>query len=194
MLLPQRKSSAHQARRRALPLAALALPLLAASAFAHAEGFSVSSPAFADNGMLPAVHAGAGECGGQNTSPPIAWKNLPTATRSVVVTMKDPDGAKGGGVVHWVAYNIPASVTSLATGAGNESSDHITVGKNISGAMAYRGACPPVGDAPHHYIITVVATDLEPGRLPPGLDAAGLQVALAGHTLNGTTIVARYAR
>ncbi|MBN4667488.1 YbhB/YbcL family Raf kinase inhibitor-like protein [Pandoraea nosoerga] len=161
---------------------------------AHAEGMSVSSSAFADNGMLPAVHAGAGECGGQNMSPPIAWKNLPQATRSVVITMKDPDGAKGGGVVHWAVYNVPATVSSLAAGAANETSEQLTVGKNVSGAMAYRGACPPLGDTPHHYIITVTATDLEPGRLPPGLDAAGLALALAGHTLSGSTIVARYAR
>ncbi len=173
-------------------LAALAMTF--AASVAHAEGMSVSSSAFADNGLLPAVHAGLGDCGGKNESPPIAWKNLPQATRSVVITMKDPDGAKGGGVVHWVAYNIPASVTSMAAGAGNETGDGITVGKNVSGAMAYRGACPPVGDSPHHYIITVTATDLEPGRLPPGLDAAGLAVALAGHTLNGSTIVARYGR
>ncbi|MFJ2993732.1 YbhB/YbcL family Raf kinase inhibitor-like protein [Pandoraea sp. NPDC087047] len=171
---------------------AIAMALLAGAA--HAQGMSVSSGAFADSGLLPAQHAGLGECGGQNVSPPLAWNNLPQATRSVVIRMTDPDGAKGGGVVHWIAYNIPASVTSLPAGAGNASGDHITVGKNISGAEAYRGACPPVGDTPHHYIITVTATDLEPGRLPPGLDAAGLAVALAGHTLNGSTIVARYGR
>lgn len=161
---------------------------------AHAEGMSVSSSAFKDGGLLPAEYAGANECGGKNTSPPLEWKNLPQATHSVVIKMTDPDGAKGGGVVHWIAYNVPASVTSLAAGAGNKSGDNITVGKNISGAEAYRGACPPVGDTPHHYIITVTATDIAPGSLPPGLDAAGLTVALAGHTLNGSTIVARYGR
>ncbi|WP_322880423.1 YbhB/YbcL family Raf kinase inhibitor-like protein [Pandoraea sputorum] len=161
---------------------------------AHAEGMSVSSSAFKDGGLLPADYAGANECGGKNTSPPLEWKNLPQATHSVVIRMTDPDGAKGGGVVHWIAYNIPASVTSLAAGAGNKSGDNITVGKNISGAEAYRGACPPVGDTSHHYIITVTATDIAPGSLPPGLDAAGLTVALAGHTLNGSTIVARYGR
>ncbi|AIU26016.2 phosphatidylethanolamine-binding protein [Pandoraea pnomenusa] len=189
--------SAHPTRgvRRLNVAAAVLVATFAAGAgVARAEGMSVSSPAFADGGMLPAIHAGLGDCGGQNVSPPIEWKNLPQATRSVVVTMKDPDGAKGGGVVHWVAYNIPATVASLAAGAGNQSGDHITVGKNVSGATIYRGACPPVGDSPHHYIITVTATDLDPGRLPPGLDASGLSVALAGHTLNGSTIVARYGR
>ncbi|WP_237172097.1 YbhB/YbcL family Raf kinase inhibitor-like protein [Pandoraea norimbergensis] len=184
-------------RRHASAMAmALTFGVLAAGASVAqaAEGMSVSSSAFPDNGMLPAAHAGLGECGGQNISPPVEWKQLPQGTRSVVVTMKDPDGAKGGGVVHWLAYNIPATATGLAAGAGNETTAQVTVGKNISGATAYRGACPPVGDAPHHYIISVTATDLEPGRLPPGLDANGLTAALAGHTLNGSTIVARYAR
>ncbi|WP_157112325.1 YbhB/YbcL family Raf kinase inhibitor-like protein [Pandoraea faecigallinarum] len=175
--------------------AAVAMTLFTGlAAVAHAQGMSVSSSAFADNALLPAIHAGAGDCGGTNTSPPLEWKNLPQATRSVVIKMTDPDGAKGGGVVHWIAYNIPASVLSLPAGAGDKSGDQITVGKNVSGAAAYRGACPPVGDTPHHYVITVTATDLDPGRLPPGLDAAGLAVALAGHTLNGSTIVARYGR
>ncbi|MDR3397332.1 MAG: YbhB/YbcL family Raf kinase inhibitor-like protein [Pandoraea sp.] len=173
---------------------AAAIAMAFAAGTAHAEGMSVSSSAFADSGLLPAVHAGLGECGGKNVSPPVEWKNLPQATRSVVITMKDPDGAKGGGVVHWVAYNIPATVSSLAAGAGNETSPQVTVGKNVSGAMAYRGACPPVGDTPHHYIITVTATDIEPGQLPAGLDANGLSAALAGHTINGSTIVARYGR
>ncbi|VVE03874.1 YbhB/YbcL family Raf kinase inhibitor-like protein [Pandoraea terrigena] len=174
--------------------AAIAVALATGAGAACAEGMRVSSSAFADGGVLPAIHAGLGECGGKNISPPLAWQYLPQGTRSLVITMKDPDGAKGGGVVHWLAYNIPATVSSLAAGAGNETNEHVTLGKNVSGAMAYRGACPPVGDSPHHYIITVTATDLEPGRLPPGLDANGLTAALAGHTLNGSTLVARYSR
>lgn len=187
-------SAAGKQSLRIAGAAAVAVMLATGAGVACAEGMSVSSSAFADGGMLPAIHAGLGKCGGKNVSPPLAWQHLPQATRSVVITMKDPDGAKGGGVVHWLAYNIPATVSSLAAGAGNEMNEHVTLGKNVSGAMAYRGACPPVGDSPHHYIITVTATDLEPGRLPPGLDANGLTTALAGHTLNGSTLVARYGR
>lgn len=179
--------------KRIAGAAAIAMTLCTAFVgTARAQGMSVSSSAFADGGMLPAVHAG--DCGGGNESPPLEWKNLPRGTRSVVIRMTDPDGAKGGGVVHWLAYNIPASTLSLSAGAGNKTSDKVTVGRNISGAEAYRGACPPVGDTPHHYIITVTATDLEPGTLPPGLDANGLSLLTAGRTLNGTTIVARYGR
>ncbi|MCI3206678.1 MULTISPECIES: YbhB/YbcL family Raf kinase inhibitor-like protein [Pandoraea] len=175
--------------------AAMAVTLLAGFAgTARAEGMSVSSSAFTDSALLPAIHAGLDACGGENKSPPLEWKNLPQGTRSVVIKMTDPDGAKGGGVVHWIAYNIPASMTSLPAGAGEKTGPNITVGKNITGSEAYRGACPPVGDTPHHYIITVTATDIAPGDLPAGLDANGLAARLAGHTLNGSTIVARYGR
>jgi phosphatidylethanolamine-binding protein (PEBP) family uncharacterized protein len=34
--------------------------------------------------------------------------------------------------------------------------------------MAYRGMCPTVGDLPHHYTLTVVASDLAKGALPDG--------------------------
>ncbi|WP_050454469.1 hypothetical protein [Candidatus Burkholderia verschuerenii] len=68
------------------------------------------------------------------------------------------------------------------------------LGQNMTGAAQYRGPCPPVGDVPHHYLLTVTATDLEPGALPPGLDLHSLETRLAGHTLSGSTIVGRYGR
>lgn len=181
-------------RSRRLLAGVLLSALGSVSLAAHAEGMHLTSSAFEDNGLLPATYAGLAECGGTNTSPPLAWQNMPAGTRSIVITIKDPDGNKGGGVVHWLAYNIPPHVTSFAAGAGNKTTADVTVGKNIAGVEAYRGMCPPVGDTAHHYIISLTATDLEPGRLPPGLDANGLTAALAGHTINGTTLVVRYAR
>eukprot|EP01036_Dinobryon_divergens_P059663 gene59663-79595_t len=77
--------------------------------------FGDISSAFADNGTIPAEHAGAGECGGKNISPPVAWSNLPPKTRSVAVLVFDPDGAAGLGVSHWVAYNIAAERGELKT-------------------------------------------------------------------------------
>jgi phosphatidylethanolamine-binding protein (PEBP) family uncharacterized protein len=54
--------------------------------------------------------------------------------------------------------------------------------------------CAPVGDVPHHYTMTVVATDLEPSALPPGLTRDELLAALKGHALEGQSIVGRYGR
>lgn len=77
---------------------------------AQAAGMKVTSSAFADGATMPKIHAGdAPGCGGQGVSPPVAWSDLPAGTRSVAVLMSDPDGGKGLGVSHWVAYNIPAA-------------------------------------------------------------------------------------
>lgn len=170
--------------------AALASSTLACTA--HAASFSVTSPAFEDGGAIDARYAGPGVCGGENISLPVAWHDLPRATRSVVVTLTDPNGPKGIGVTHWIAYNLAPEPSRLDAGAAI--SAPASVGLNMTKAAAYRGPCPPVGDTPHHYLLTVTATDLAPGDLPQGLDYAALQERLTGHTLTGSTVVGRYGR
>lgn len=61
-------------------------------------------------------------------------------------------------------------------------------------AVAYLGPCPPPGDAPHHYYITVYATDLAPAALASGLTREQFFSALTGHALGTTTTVALYGR
>ncbi|MET3495630.1 YbhB/YbcL family Raf kinase inhibitor-like protein [Variovorax boronicumulans] len=153
-------------------------------------GMKVTSTAFADNGLIPAEYANVGDCGGKNVSMPVAWTQLPAKTRSVAVLMSDPDGGLGLGVSHWVAYNIPAERGQLKA---NETGG-FTVGVNVAGAAAYRGMCPPAGDHPHHYVLTVVASDLAPGALPAGLTRDALLAALKGHALGGQSVVGLYSR
>ena len=125
-------------------------------------------------------------------SPQVSWSNIPAGTKSVAILLFDPDGNKGLGVSHWVAYNIASDSGQLKEGAGQVDSAEITVGKNIGGQAAYRGACPPVGDIPHHYVMTVIASDLAPMSLPKGLSRDELLAALKGHTFNGQSVVGRY--
>lgn len=170
--------------------------MLAVSAgFSHAAGMQVSSSSFAEGGVIPKLHAGnSGDCGGKGVSPQVAWSNLPAGTKSVAVFMVDPDGANGLGVSHWVAYNIAADRGQLKQGEGQIDGAGATVGKNVSGATAYRGMCPPIGDVPHHYVITVVATGLDSSALPPGLTRDELLAALKGHALGAQSTVGRYSR
>jgi Raf kinase inhibitor-like YbhB/YbcL family protein len=159
---------------------------------AHATGMSVTSSAFEDGGAIPARFAGPAACGGDNVSLPVAWHDLPAGTRSVVVTLTDPNGPKGLGVTHWIAYGIAPDAGSLDAGA--TLAPPAVQGQNMTGAAQYRGPCPPVGDIAHHYLLTVTATDVTPGALPPGLDLHTLETRLTGHTLSGASIVGRYAR
>ena len=73
---------------------------------------SLSSTAFANNGTLPLRYAST-EVGGQNVSPPLSWSGAPSGTRSFVLVCLDPDA---NNFVHWVMYDIPASVNSLPEG------------------------------------------------------------------------------
>jgi Raf kinase inhibitor-like YbhB/YbcL family protein len=172
----------------------LAGTLWLASGFANAAGMQVSSSAFSDGGVIPKLHGNTGECGGKGVSPAVAWSNLPSGTKSVAILLSDPDGANGLGVSHWVAYNIAASRGQLKQGEGQADGKGITVGKNSTGTAAYRGMCPPPGDVPHHYVLTVIATDLDPTALQPGMTKDALLAALKDHALGGQSIVGRYGR
>jgi Raf kinase inhibitor-like YbhB/YbcL family protein len=185
-------------------LAAAALAVSLASAQAGAADpasklFTLSSPAFTDDARLPLQYAGGTLCGkasrGGNTSPPLAWTNPPAGTRSFAVVMIDPDGRRGLGSVHWVAYNIPASRTGLQEGEGGAPPPaDVTPGKNSRGTAGYTGPCGPPADAPHHYVINVLALDLAPGALTAGLDRDQLLQAIAGHSLGPASLVVRYRR
>lgn len=164
---------------------------------ANAAPFSLFSSSFTDGGMLTSKNAADDPmrmCGGQNVSPALAWSNAPTKTRSFVIFLQDPDGLLGQGVSHWVGYGIPANVTSLAEGELTHSSNRFVGGKGTRDNALYIGPCPPAGEAPHHYVFTIVATDLEPQALKPGMTRDEVYAAIKGHTLGGTSIVGRYAR
>lgn len=157
-----------------------------------AEPFLLSSPAFKDGTPLAKKNAGNRKdnpnCVGENISPPLAWANPPAGTKSFALTMVDPEGRGGMGVIHWVAYGIPVSVTSFAEGEVSKPSPNYVGGKGTAGAATYMGPCTPRG-APHHYTFTLIATDLEPGDLPAGLTREELFAKLTGHTKGATGLV-----
>lgn len=164
---------------------------------AAGNGFRMTSSAFEDGGILTARQAADDPtrmCGGQNISPPLQWTNVPAGTKSFALVLLDPDGLLGQGVVHWVAYGIPGNVTSFAEGEMTKQSEKFVGGKGTRDNAMYIGPCPPVGDALHHYIFTLIATDLEPNALKAGLTHDELYAAIKGHAKGGTSIVGRYAR
>jgi Raf kinase inhibitor-like YbhB/YbcL family protein len=175
--------------------AACLLPAPHASA-AGKKVFDISSPALRDFGMLKTKYAGKNEqnknCVGDNVSPPLKWSNAPANTKSFAIIMFDPVGRGGLGVVHWVAYDIPASKTSLKEGEASQPSNEFKGGKNTPGLTTYFGPCPPFGDKPHPYVITLVASDLAPGTLQAGMTRDELAAALNGHILGATSMVARF--
>ena len=67
-------------------------------------------------------------------------------------------------------------------------------GKNTVGwtTISVRAGRPAM--SPHHYIITLIATSLEPGQLVPGLTREELLAKLRGKGLAPASIVGKYVR
>ena len=85
--------------------------------------FAVTSNSFKDGDYLGKDHILSSDfgfgCAGGNQSPHLRWSGAPAGTKSFAVTCYDPDAPTGSGFWHWVAINIPPSVTELALGAGS---------------------------------------------------------------------------
>jgi len=159
------------------------------------EALTLSSPGLADGGMLSAKNGGNlasnPNCSGQNVAPALVWGAGPSDTKSYAILMFDPDGRRGLGVVHWVAYGIAASVSRFEEGEAGQATDKYVHGVGTRGVHAYTGPCAPPGTGLHHYIITLIATDLSPDALPPGLTRDELLTRLDGHALAATSIVVK---
>lgn len=160
--------------------------------------FRLTSPQYADNVMLERKNAGNfaknPNCTGQNVSPALQWSNAPDKTRSFAILMDDQAGRAGLGVSHMVIYGIPATVSGFGEGELSAPSGKYVGGRSTPGPTGYFGPCPPKGNAPQHYVLTLIATDLEPGALPPGLNKEELLKALQGRALRAASLVLRFAQ
>ena len=160
-----------------------------------ADPFILRSSAFQDNGKLAIKNAGNNKanpnCVGENISPPFNWSNPPDGTKSYALIMYDPEGRAGLGVVHWIAYGIPSSVTEFAEGEVSKPSEKYISGKSTPGLATYFGPCTPPGDW-HHYTFTLIATDLDPKALQPGLTRDELFAALNGHAKGAAGLIGRF--
>lgn len=148
--------------------------------------FTVTSTDVAEGQQLPnaQVFNGMG-MSGENVSPQLSWSGAPEGTRSYVVTCFDPDAPIPGGFWHWIAANIPASVTSLSTGAG-AGDDTLPGGFHIAndlGIKGYAGSAPPAGDGDHRYYFVVHAVDVDALEIDGSVSPAVVSFNLAFHTL-----------
>jgi Raf kinase inhibitor-like YbhB/YbcL family protein len=159
--------------------------------------FTITSSSFKDGERLPTKMAGNNKqnpnCVGENLSPALSWSNPPAGTKSYALIMYDPEGRGGLGVVHWVAYGIPASVTGFAEGETSQEAQKYVGGKSTMNLPHYFGPCTPAG-APHHYTFTLIATDLEPMTLQRGMNRDELMKALDGHAKGATGIIGTFSK
>jgi Raf kinase inhibitor-like YbhB/YbcL family protein len=175
--------------------------LMFAAGGARAQSMTLTSAEVKDGATIAAEQVfNSFGCTGGNMSPSLSWSGAPAATKSFAVSIYDPDAPTGSGWWHWVVFNIPAATTSLPKGAGAAKSKSMPKGAIQSrtdfGSDGYGGPCPPTGDKPHHYQITVFAVDVD--KLPDAKDhnasAALVGFDLHFHTLAKATITGLYGR
>ena len=175
---------------------AVALALSSGGANAQAA-FTLSSSSFKDGERLPVKMAGNNKqnpnCVGENVSPALSWANPPEGTKSYALLMFDPEGRPPGGVSHWVAYGIPVSVTGFAEGEVSKQTDKFVGGKSLMGLPHYFGPCTPAG-SPHHYTFVLMATDLEPTALQPGMTRDEVIKALDGHAKGAAGLIGTFSK
>jgi Raf kinase inhibitor-like YbhB/YbcL family protein len=136
--------------------------------------FRLWTDAFPSNGFMPKAqeydNPGFG-VNGDNQSPALFWEGVPEGTKSLAVTLYDPDAPTGSGFWHWVAFNLPADTTTLPTGAGAPGGAELPAGtiqvRNDYGDEGFGGAAPPRGDKPHRYIFRIHALKVDSLPLPP---------------------------
>jgi Raf kinase inhibitor-like YbhB/YbcL family protein len=134
--------------------------------------------------------------GGEDVSPQLAWSGFPVETRSFAVTCYDPEAPTASGFWHWAIADIPASVTELPRGAGDEEGSGLPSPafqlRNDSGMRRFIGAAPPPGHGRHHYYFVVHAVDVESLGIAADATPAFLGFNLFSHTLGRGIINAWY--
>ena len=155
----------------------------------------LTSSAFADGDQIPSRHTGEG----LDISPPLAWESVQGAQQYALIC-DDPDAPSAQPWVHWVIYNIPGHIQSLAEGLPNaprlDDPDGALQGVNSwpSGVtIGHRGPSPPPGHGTHHYHFRLYALD-EALDLDPGLTKAELLKAIRGHVIAEGLLMGTYER
>jgi Raf kinase inhibitor-like YbhB/YbcL family protein len=111
------------------------------------DTITVESPAFRPSSTIPQRFT----CDGENTSPPLRWKHIPPAARSLALVVED---ASVRGFVHWSVVDIPVTTTSVnprrVPAGGTET-------LNSFGETSYLGPCPAEDDLSTGYLFVVLA-------------------------------------
>lgn len=176
----------------------LAVALFGAIAFAKPPGFRLWSPGIkGPNIGMDQVFNGMG-CTGKNISPELRWSGVPAGTKSLALTVYDPDAPTGSGWWHWVVYDMPASAMGLAAGAGSANGTGLPAGsaQGITdfGTRGYGGPCPPKGDKAHRYVFTLYALKVPKIEVPATASAAMVGFNLHANSIAKAMFTARYGR
>jgi Raf kinase inhibitor-like YbhB/YbcL family protein len=135
----------------------------------------LTSPAFEDGARIPARYT----CDGDDISPPLRWTEAPEATQAFLLLVTDPDDRD---FVHWLLNDIPAHVSELPEGTGDQVGTPVL---NGFGQAGWGGPCPATGI--HQYLFTLHALSA-PVRLPEWPDRDAVDGAIAKRVIEAAQL------
>ncbi|GAC1376183.1 MAG: YbhB/YbcL family Raf kinase inhibitor-like protein [Actinomycetota bacterium] len=147
--------------------------------------FTLSSPAFEHNQLMPATYT----CDGENISPPLSWSDVPEGTVEFVLLFEDPD-SPGGTLVQWVVFGLSPELSGLEEGKVPAGA---LGGKNDYGRTDWSGPCPPIGKA-RRFIFTLLALSSPSGLVEGASPRDDLPYALSGKVLGQAQLTGKYNR
>lgn len=180
-------------------LTLLGLAIAGASCAASAADLSLSSPDIAPEKIIAEKYVlNSFGCTGGNVSPALNWKNVPPGTKSLAVTVYDPDAPTGSGWWHWVVYDIPPQLNELPSGIGNSDKPQLPggglQGRTDFGKPGWGGPCSRAGDKPHRYIFTLHALSTPKLNVPAAASGALIGYMIHLNEIAKTQFMARYGR
>ena len=117
------------------------------------------------------------------------------AAGAYAIVVEDPDAPMEKPFVHWMIWNIPGQVTSLAEGVPNNAElvtpQDARQGKNDNDSFGYFGPRPPQGHGVHHYHFQIFALD-GPLTLHTDADLRALTNAMQGRVIADGELVGTY--
>ena len=144
--------------------------------------FQLTSTAFENNGDIPKKYT----CEGGDINPPLTIKNIPAKTKSLALTISDPDAPEGTWS-HWVVYNISPNTREII-----ENTNPGTEGLNDFGKYTYGGPCPP-NEKLHHYIFRLYALNTVL-NINEGPTLNEVEKAVRWHTIAKAKLVGTYQK
>jgi Raf kinase inhibitor-like YbhB/YbcL family protein len=158
---------------------------------------TLTSSAWPDGGQIPAKYTQAD----MEVSPALSWSNVPEGAASFVLIAHDVDAAVGNGsddLLHWMLWNIPATVTGLPEGVARGSQLPDGTRQISATGTSYRGPGAPASGPAHHYLFELFALDTmldvpAVGASPPNTRAA-VVAGMAGHIRGKATYVGLFKR
>ena len=143
----------------------------------------ISSPVFEHNTYIPSKYT----CDGQNINPPLSIRDVPQASKSLVLIMDDPD-APMKTWLHWTVWNIDPAISEIAENSCP--SDAVECVTSF-GRTGYGGPCPPSGT--HRYFFKLFALDTILD-LKPGAVLKEIERSMENHVIEKAELIGLYKR